>query len=136
MVRRVVAGHDGQGRWHNRGRTTATLVSVVIGAEHEAFPDSTAEPFDNPIGRSKWTFSGVCPLQRTGRRTDNSPMAIDGSGRSRSAARRRTTRLATAALAAAALALSSAPLLPASPAGATPRAGRTVAEHPRLEAVQ
>jgi mannose-6-phosphate isomerase-like protein (cupin superfamily) len=27
-------------RWHNRGSTVAKLVSVVIGARHDAFPDS------------------------------------------------------------------------------------------------
>jgi quercetin dioxygenase-like cupin family protein len=28
-------------RWHNRGSTTATIVSVAIGAHHDAFPAST-----------------------------------------------------------------------------------------------
>jgi hypothetical protein len=26
-------------RWHNRGSTTAKVVSVTVGATHDAFPD-------------------------------------------------------------------------------------------------
>jgi quercetin dioxygenase-like cupin family protein len=36
----VVVLNGAMHRWHNRGSTTARMVSVVIGAEHQAFPDS------------------------------------------------------------------------------------------------
>jgi quercetin dioxygenase-like cupin family protein len=36
----VVVLNGAMHRWHNRGSTTAKMVSVVIGAEHQAFPDS------------------------------------------------------------------------------------------------
>ena len=38
----VVVLNGTQHRWHNRGSTTATVLSVMTGATHDAFPDSRA----------------------------------------------------------------------------------------------